>query len=66
MNTNAVVPAMTPSSLTKSTRAKHRFGTAGHWKYMYGHSQVIHLESYAKSLQLKEIPGVLTVNRVKL
>lgn len=51
-------------SLT-SCSAKHRFGSAAFWKYMYDRSEIIHQESYANSLQLEEIPGVLTVNRVK-
>ena len=65
LNTNAIVP-MTPNSFTKSVRGKHRFGTAAYWKYMYDQSQIIHQEIYSKCLQLEEIPGVLTVNRVKL
>ena len=32
---------------------------------MYGQSQFIHQQIYAKCLQIEEIPGVLTVNRVK-
>ena len=40
---------MTRHSLTKSARAKHRFGTAAYWKYMmYDQSQIIHQESYVK------------------
>ena len=58
LNTNAVVPIT-------SCSAKHRFGSAAFWKYMYDRSEIIHQESYANSLQLEEIPGVLTVNRVK-
>ena len=64
LNTNAVVP-MTPCLLTKSARAKHRFGTAAYWKYMYDQSLVIHQESYAKNLHLGDILGLLTVNMVK-
>ena len=33
---------------------------------MYDQSQIFHQEIYAKCLQLEEIPGVLTVNKVKL
>ena len=65
LNTNAIVP-MTPNSLTKSVRGKHRFGTEAYWKYIYDQSQIIHQEIYSKCLQLEEIPGVLTVNTVKL
>ena len=36
-NTNAVVP-MTLRLLTKSARAKQRFGTVTYWKYMYDQS----------------------------
>ena len=55
----------TPRSQSKLARTKYRFGSSNYWKYMYEQSQNVIKEGYEKSLQLEEIPGLLTVNKVK-
>lgn len=64
-STHASLTAATPRSISKLAKGKHRYGSADYWKSMYEQSQAIIHESYEKSLKLEDIPGLLTVNRVK-
>lgn len=55
----------TPRSLSKIAQTKHRYGSAGYWKFMFEQSQQLIKESYQTSLKLEEVPGLLTINKVK-
>ena len=56
---------MTPGSLSKVAKTKHRYGSANYWKFMFEQSQTLIKESYEKSQDLKENPRLLTVQKVK-
>ena len=55
----------TPRSQVKLARAKFRFGSRYYYKYLYEQSMDLIQENYKKSLNLEEIPGLLTVHKVK-
>ena len=62
-STDVSQSAATPPSMYKLAKQKHCYGSTDFWKSMYGHSQEIQ-RSYEKSLNLEEIPGLLTINKV--
>nr|XP_047137123.1 uncharacterized protein LOC124813732 [Hydra vulgaris] len=57
--------ATTSRSQSKVAKTKGRYGSAEYWKSMYEMSQSFIEESFEKSLNLAEVPGLLSVNRVK-
>ena len=56
----------TPRSQVKLARAKFRFGSRNYYKYLYEQSMDLIQENYKKSLNLEEIPGLLTVHKLNL
>ena len=55
----------TSRSQSKAAKSHGRYGSAAYWKAMYQISQSTG-ESHEKSLKLTEVPGLLSVNHVKL
>ena len=55
----------TPTSLSKLAKSKHKYGSLEYWKFMCQKYKEIIKEGYEKSLRLEDIPGLLTVNKVK-
>ena len=55
----------TPNSLSKIAKTKYRYGSSKYWQFMFEQSQKNIKTCYEKSLKLDEIPGLLTINKVK-
>lgn len=53
---------LTESALSKVAEAKYKYDTKEYWKFMYEHRDI---ECPEKDLNLEQIPGLLTVNKVK-
>lgn len=51
--------------MSKLAKSKHKYGSAEYWKFMCTEYQKILKDGYERGLQLEEIPGLLTVKRVK-
>ena len=59
------VGPLTPKSLIKLAKTKHRYGSASYWQFMYEQFQQNVKDCYENSLKLDAIPGLLTINKVK-
>ena len=64
-NSSKVSVPTTPRSQSKTAQSKGRYGSKEYWKAMYEMSQSLIEETYEKSLQLSEVPGLLSMNLIK-
>ena len=62
---STVVSPLTPNSLSNTARKKFHYGSSKYWQFMYEQSQRNIQNCYEKSLKLDDIPGLLTINKVK-
>ena len=63
--TTPVSAPNTPRSQLKLAKAKFRYGSRNYYKYLYEQSMGLIKDGYEKSLNLEEIPGLMTVHKVK-
>ena len=62
---STVVSPLTPNSLSNTARKKFQCGSSKYWQFMYEQPQGNIQNCYEKSLKLNDIPGPLTINKVK-
>ena len=62
---STVVSPLTPNSLSNTARKKFQYGSSKYWQFMYEQPQGNIQNCYEKSLKLNDIPGLLTINKVK-
>ena len=62
---STVVSPLTPNSLSNTTKKKFRYGSSKYWQFMYEQSQRNMQNCYEKSLKIDDIPGLLTISKVK-
>ena len=60
-----VVSPLTPNSLSNTAEKKFWYGSSKYWQFMYEQSQRNMQNCYEKSLKLDDIPGLLTISKVK-
>ena len=56
--------SLTPKSQQRLARTLHGYNTKAYYKFLYQQTQHAH-KKIEKSLNLEEIPGLLTINKVK-
>ena len=62
---STVVSPLTANSLSNTAKKKFRYGSSKYWQFMYEQSQRNMQNGYEKSLKLDDIPGLLTISKVK-
>ncbi|XP_066924340.1 uncharacterized protein [Clytia hemisphaerica] len=64
LGSSAETPS-TPKSMSKLAQSKYKYGSVEYWKCMCEQYQGIIKDGYEKSLKLEEIPGLLSIKKVK-